>query len=336
MQQVSILGLGLIGVSIGLGLKKWASAQKGGPPLAITGYDHDLNRQRQAKSMAAIDTEARDLPSAVRTADLVILAVPIGVIEEVMTDCAPHLHTGATVTDVASVKAPVLEAARRLLPITVSFIGGHPMAGGTGSIDAARADLFAGARWCLTPSVRANETAIETVLGLVAALGAERYFVDAAEHDGLVAAVSHLPFSVAAALVRAVTADPAWREMRLLAAGGFRDTTRVAEGSPTMHRDIALANADALTRWLDRMVEEMTALRGLIASSDGAALLTYFEATQDARIRWRIDRERQTEAAGPAVDAPDIPTLGESMQQMFFGNLGRRRRPPRDDGRGQS
>jgi len=102
------------------------------------------------------------------------------------------------------------------------------------------------ARWCVVPSVRASEAAIELVLGLAAALGARAYFVDASEHDGLVAAISHLPFTVAAALTKAVTDDPAWREMKLLAAGGFRDTTRLAEGSPGMHRDIAIANAAAL------------------------------------------------------------------------------------------
>jgi prephenate dehydrogenase len=332
VQQIAILGLGLIGTSIGLGLKRWAGTQKAGPPLAITGYDHDLNRQRQAKAMKAIDTEARDLPAAVRNADLVILAVPIGVVEEVMADCAPHLRAGATVTDVASVKAPVLAAARRLLPTTISFVGGHPMAGGTGSIDAARADLFDGARWCIVPAVRAGEDAVEIVVGLAVALGAETYFVDAAEHDGLVAAISHLPFSVAAALVQAVTADPAWREMKLLAAGGFRDTTRVAEGSPVMHRDIALANAEALTRWLDRLAEELTRLRDTVAGGDAAALLAYFEASQDARIRWRIERERTTEP-GSERGLPEVPTLGESMQSMFFGSFGRRRRPGRDDRR---
>ena len=326
MQQVAVLGLGLIGTSIGLGLRRWAAAQSGAAPVQVIGYDADLNRQRQAHSMKAIDIEARDLPSAVRTADLVILAVPVGALSEMMQDCAPHLKAGATITDVASTKAAVMAWAREQLPTTVSFVGGHPMAGGTASIEAARADLFEGARWCIVPSVRATEEAVELVLGMVAALGAKSYFVDADEHDGLVAAISHLPFTLAAALTQAVTADQAWREMKVLAAGGFRDTTRLAEGSPSMHRDIALANATALTRWLDQMIEELGRARALVAAEDAAGLLTYFEQAQDQRIRWRIERERAAEGEAGAHDMAEVPSLGESMQQMFFGGLGRRRK----------
>jgi prephenate dehydrogenase len=326
MQQVAVLGLGLIGTSIGLGLRAWVAGQKPSPEVSVVGYDADLNRQRQAKSMKAIDVEARDLPSAVRDADLIVLAVPIGELAEVMRDCAPHLKAGATVTDVASVKAPVIAWAKEILPVTVSFVGGHPMAGGTGSIDAARADLFADARWCLVPSVRASEAAIELVLGLAGALGARTYFVDADEHDGLVAAISHLPFTLAAALTKAVTADPAWREMKLLAAGGFRDATRLAEGSPAMHRDIAVSNATALVHWIDQMVAELGRARELVAAGDPAALLAYFEATQDSRIRWRVERERATEESGGEPGMPEVPSLGETMQSMFFGGLVRRRR----------
>jgi prephenate dehydrogenase len=327
MQQIAVLGLGLIGTSIGLGVRRWAAQQPGDSPVQIVGYDADLSRQRQARAMKAIDVEARDLPAAVRAADLVVLAVPVGTMAEVMQDCAPHLKAGATVTDVASTKASVIAWARETLPITVSFVGGHPMAGGTGSIEAARADLFEGARWCVVPAVRADEAAVELVLGLVAALGARSYFVDADEHDGLVAAISHLPFSLAAALTQAVAADPAWREMKVLAAGGFRDTTRLAEGSPIMHRDIAVANAAALTRWLDRMIEELGRTRDLVAAENAEGLLAYFEQAQDQRIRWRVEQEREAaEAAGAPPPMAQVPSLGDSMQQMFFGGLGRRRR----------
>jgi prephenate dehydrogenase len=269
----------------------------------------------------------------VREADLVILAAPIGELAQLMEDCAAHLKHGATVTDVASVKMAVMEWARLKLPTTVHFIGGHPMAGGTGSIDGARADLFAKARWCVVPSVRASQAAVELVLGLVAALGARSYFVDASEHDGLVAGISHLPFTVAAALTEVIASDPAWRELKLVAAGGFRDTTRVAEGSPIMHRDIALANGPALLGWLDRLIDELGHARQLVADGNSAALLAYFEQTQDQRLRWRIERERELAGGGQPDALPEIPTLGESMQQMLFGGLARRRRPDRDERR---
>lgn len=325
MQTVSIMGLGLIGTSIGLGLHRWAAKQRETGAVRVIGYDADLNHQRQAKALKAIDVEARDLPAAAREADLVILATPISALPELMQDCAPHLKHGATVTDVASTKANVLRWASQYLPTTVSFVAGHPMAGGTGSTEAARADLFDNARWCIIPSVQANQAAIDLVLGLAAALGARSYFVDADEHDGLVAAISHLPFTAAAALTQALVTDPAWREMKLLAAGGFRDSTRLAEGSPVMHRDIAIANSAALTRWLDRLIEELGRARTLVASEDAEKLLAYFDTAQDQRIRWRVERERQTEEASGTTGGADMPSFSDSVQQMLFGNLGRRR-----------
>ena len=325
MQQVAVLGLGLIGASIGMGLREW-SAQQPQPVLRVVGYDADLNRQREARARKAIDIEARDLPSAVREADLVVLAAPIGELAQLMRDCAPHLRPGTTVTDVASVKGVVMDWAKGHLPATAHFVGGHPMAGATGSIEAARADLFAGARWCVVPSVGASQDAVQLVLGLAGALGATTYFVDAHEHDGLVAAISHLPFTVAAALTRSIAEDPAWREMKALAAGGYRDTTRLAEGSPVMHRDIAVANAAALTRWLDHVIEELGRARTLVTDAEPAALLAYFEAAQDERIRWRVERERNQSAEHDPAGS-DVPTLGETMQRFFFGGLAQRARP---------
>src|ERR671915_995915 len=182
-----------------------------------------------------------------------------------------HLKAGAVVTDVGSTKAQVLGWADEVLPRTVSFVGGHPLAGKAQSIEAAEADLFKGATWCVCPSVRAEEDAIRNVLGLIAATEAEPFFVDPTEHDAFVAGISHLPFVLSAALMRAVSADPSWRDMRTLTAGGFRDVSRLAAGSPAMHRDILLTNRDAVGRWIDAVVGTLGEVRQTLASGDERA-----------------------------------------------------------------
>ena len=192
------------------------------------------------------------------------------------------------VTDTGSTKAQVLVWANDLLPRTVSFVGGHPMAGKSQSIEAAEADLFKDATWCVTPSVHASEDAIRNVLGLIAALNAEPYFIDPAEHDAYVAGVSHLPFIAAISLINAVTSDTAWRDMRTLAATGLKDTTRLALGSPEMHRDIAMTNRDAIVRWMDRYIEELHALRSELAEGGddlSKSVHERFERAQDERAK---------------------------------------------------
>ena len=267
MQRVAIVGLGLIGGSIGLGLKRWAADQgKGGSaPLQIVGFDTDLDQQSYAKKINAVDKTEWRLPNAIDGADIVILATPVGAMQELLSDIAPHLKEGAIVTDVGSTKADVIRWADEILPPTVSFVGGHPMAGKAISIEGADADLFKGATWIITPSVRADDSALRNVLGLVAALGAEAFFVDAAEHDAYVAGVSHLPFVLAATLTNALGTDSSWKDMKSLTAGGFKDMTRLASGSPVMHRDIVLTNRAAIVRWIDQFEAELNAVRDLIA-----------------------------------------------------------------------
>ena len=260
MQKVAIVGLGLIGGSIGLGLKQWSAANsKSGrqPALEIAGFDQNLEHQRRAKKIGAVDRTEWELRRAVHDADLIILATPVVAMKEIMADIAPLLRSGAVVTDTASTKAEVLEWANEILPATVHFVGGHPMAGKAESIDGAEPNLFTGATWCISPSMTANDEAVRTVLGMVAALGAEAFFVDPVEHDAFVAGVSHLPFIVSASIMNALTSDLAWKDMKTLTAGGFRDTTRLASGSPAMHRDIVLTNADSIDRWVAAMIVQL-------------------------------------------------------------------------------
>lgn len=340
MQKVAIIGLGLIGGSVGLGLSAWSKANgDGGQALQLVGFDTDIQQQQYAKKINVVEKTEWDLTRAVRDADIVILCVPVSATEQTFRDIADHLKPGAIVTDTASTKADVLRWAGELLPRTVHFVGGHPMAGKAQSIEGAEATLFKGATWCVCPSVRASEDAIKNVLGIIGALEAEPYFVDPEEHDAHVAGVSHLPFVLSAALMRATSKDTSWRDMRSLSATGFRDMTRLASGSPAMHRDITLTNRESVTRWVDAMVVELGDFRKqLNGEAPEAAMEEYFMSAREARADWAT----QTHREGELVQDTDSELAGASMSgqmgRLFFGSLLSRRRSierptSRDDGR---
>jgi len=331
MQRVAIVGLGLIGGSIGLGLRRWAeeNGQGGHASLEIVGFDTDLQQQQYAKKLHAVDKTAWQLVQAVRDADVVVIATPVLAMRDVFSDIAPHLKSGAVVTDTGSTKVQVLAWANELLPRTVNFVGGHPMAGKSQSIEAAEADLFKGATWCVTPSVSASEDAIRNVLGIVAALSAEPYFIDPAEHDAYVAGVSHLPFVLSAALMNAVSRDASWRDMKTLTSTGFRDVTRLAAGSPDMHRDILLTNRDAVRRWIDNYIASLTDLRRTLEEEGDEAtkdLGEFFEKARDARADWSTQTTREGELLQGTSGELSPETLSEQMGRMLLGGFAKRRR----------
>ena len=330
MERVAIIGLGLIGTSIGLGLREWDAADnKGGAKLRVVGFDVDLEQQQQAKRMKAVDETTWDLPSAVRDADLVIVATPVGAVREVFATIGDHLKHGSVVTDTCSTKVQVMLWARELLPTTTNFIGGHPLAGKTQSTEGAESTLFRGATWCVTPPVKAPEAAIQTVLGLAAALGAEAQFIDPLEHDAFVGGVSHLPFVVSSVLMRTVSAGPGWRDMRTLTATGFRDVSRLAAGSPTMYRDICLTNRESLLRWLDEYTAGLHEVRALLADQsdeEGKALEAYFARARDARADWATAERSDGELRQETEDELSKTSISGQFSQMLFGGLARRRR----------
>jgi prephenate dehydrogenase len=335
MQRVAIIGLGLIGGSIGMGLRRWSQQNgKGGEgALDVVGFDTDLDQQHYAKKIGAVDRAEWELAKAIRDADLVIVCTPVLAVKEIFADIAPHLKSGAVVTDTGSTKVQVLAWARELLPTTVSFIGGHPMAGKAQSIEGAEADLFKGATWCVTPSVSAEDAAIRNVLGMIAALGAEPYFLDPGEHDAYVAGISHLPFVLAATLMNTLAKDPSWRDMKSLTAGGFRDMTRLAGGSPDMHRDIAVTNREALTRWIDAYLDSLQRFRASLQVDDEAAvadLNAVFTRARDARAEWATQTTREGELLQGTQAELSKEGFGDQMGRMLFGGFMRRKANPAD------
>lgn len=328
MQQIGIIGLGLVGSSIGMGLRKWANAD-GKPKVEVVGFDIDVANERYAKGkLSAVDRTVGSLPAIAEACDLLVIATPVRAMRDVFEIIAPHVREGATITDAGSTKAAVLEWARELLPPTVSFVGGHPMAGNTRGIEGASAELFAGATWVVIPTVNAGDAAVQNVVGLVSALGATPRFLDATEHDAYVAGISHLPLAVSAALVHALSADASWRDMKTLTAGGFRDTTRLAAGDPIMARDIFLTNRASIARWLDRQIDELEKLRALLAEPGGESdkrIEEWFTEARDTRAEWATQEGKSGELLQNTNEE-----LNEDMKASFgrllFGNLASRKR----------
>lgn len=259
--RIAVIGLGLIGGSIGLALKQanWREAE-------IVGYVRRQEVGALALKLGAVDKVETSLRRVVNGADIIIVSTPVLTIKDIFSQIAPDLSPGSIVTDVASTKVQVMRWAEEILPSWISFIGGHPMAGKeTSGIVAAKADLFHNCTYCLIPSNKAAPEAAQTLTDMVIKLGAVPLTIDAQEHDNLVAGISHLPMLLSVVLVLATTKNPSWQMMAQLAASGYRDTTRLASGNPEVNAHICLSNSDAIISWIDIFIEELTRLRGLIA-----------------------------------------------------------------------
>jgi prephenate dehydrogenase len=287
MIHITIIGMGLIGTSLGMALRDADERPAALAPVHITGYDQDPRSTSTARGRLAIDHEAKSLEQAVAQAQVVVVATPVQVIRTIFAQLAPLLPEGTIVTDTASTKALVCDWARELLPEGVAFVGGHPMAGREqAGPQAADANLFAGAIYCLTPAADTAPHAIDTVEALVSTAGARPYYLDPHEHDAYVAGISHLPFLLSAALVEITSRSPAWKEMATLAASGFRDVSRLASGDVVMHRDICMTNRAALLRWVNEMMAFLLEVREHLEQEDAEALTHLFEHAKVARDAW--------------------------------------------------
>lgn len=267
-RRICIIGVGLIGGSLGMTVIRRRLAGE------VVGVDLHEDTLRLAEATGAITNGTSTLAAGVTGADLVVLAAPVGEYSRIFTALGPLLAPGTIVTDVGSTKAGVVKAAEELLPDTVSFVGGHPMAGSEqAGILGADAFLLENAVYLLTPSERTNPEALAKLKEFCTALGARVMTFEPTEHDLMVAAVSHLPHLLAAALVNTVARVKADHPDTLaLAAGGFRDTTRVAMGSPVMWRDIFLANREPVLELISRFKQTLTEVEELVAKADGESI----------------------------------------------------------------
>jgi len=320
MPKIAIVGTGLIGTSIALGLKQ-ARAQN----LELVGTDLERRSRDGAQKRKAFDRIEVAFTAAVRDADIVVLATPVMAMRDVLETIAPHLQQGCIVTDVGSSKRVVLEWAEELLPKSVDFVGGHPMAGKESSgPEAADADLFQGKAYCIIPGAGASNQAVSEVTGLAEALGAVPYFIGAQEHDSYVAAVSHLPFMLSVALVGCTSKSANWGDMAQLASTGYRDLSRLASGDPVMHRDICVTNPEEILAWVDSFIRELYEMRKLLANEegddrgpDGEAIRQMFQEASDARAGLLAGAVNPSARTQPV--APEIPSFTENLGRMLLG-----------------
>jgi len=242
----------------------------------------------ECDKLGVVDHATGDPLRAVENADLLVLCTPLAQMREVLQKMLPALERGATVTDVGSVKANVVQELEPLVAEAGGhFVGSHPMAGTEKmGASAARADLFVNAVCVITPTPRSSPDAIARVEQFWRDVGGCPLRMTPAEHDDLVSRSSHLPHVVAAELANYVLSPAHPKEQAILCANGFRDATRIASGSPEMWRDIALANRSNLTRVLGVFIEDLQEFRLALEKADSKAVEEFFEKAKQRRDAW--------------------------------------------------
>jgi prephenate dehydrogenase len=300
--RAAVIGTGLIGGSIGLALRArgWH----------VTGRDADPARAARARELGALDEVGED-----SQADVTFVATPVSAIVD---EARQALARGGVVTDVGSVKGPIVAGVDH-----PRFIGGHPMAGSEQEgVDGASADLFAGATWVLTPRLDTDGDAYTRVRSIVTAVGGEVIALPPERHDELVAMVSHVPHLAAASLM-VLAAEGAEEHAALLrlAAGGFRDMTRIAAGHPGIWPDICSQNREAIVKTLDQLTAALSAMRDLVVMGDRRGLLQALERARVARASLPVRGDRPAELAEIRVPVPDRPGVLAEVTTLL-GELG--------------
>lgn len=274
--RVAVLGVGLIGGSIGLAARARAGAE-------VCGYDPDAQVRQRALALGALDTAAADVPGAVAGADVVFAAAPVGALADTVALALASAPEGCVVSDVGSTKRFLADAAR-----DQRFIGGHPLAGAeTAGVEHARADLFDGATWYLTPAKGSTSGLLyERLYGLLRDFGARPVAIDAHTHDRLMACVSHLPHVLANLLVAQASELLGEPGERVPAVGpSFRDATRVAGANSAIWTDIYMSNRDALVAGIDELAARLAQVRGWLEAQDAGAVRDWNERARAGRER---------------------------------------------------
>ncbi len=281
-KKVTLAGVGLLGGSLGLALRERRLAD------SVAGFVRRAASVRQCEKAGAVDVATVDLREAVTGAELIVLCTPIAQMRPLVESMLAFIQPGAIVTDVGSVKAGIVQALPPLLEKAgAHFVGSHPMAGSekTG-VAAARADLFLDAVCVITPTRESNPTAVQRVTRLWRSVGSRVLRLNPEAHDEMVSRSSHLPHVIAAQLSNLVLSPASDKHQAKLCANGFRDTTRIASGSPEMWRDIALANRENLLGAIDSFEQGLSSFKRALKSGDQAAISRFFAEAKARRDRW--------------------------------------------------
>lgn len=277
-----VIGVGLIGGSFALDLRKKGLVGR------VTGVGRGRANLEKARELGIIDAIADSAVEAVKDADLVLLAIPVGAMAAVFRDIAAALPAQCVLTDAGSTKQDVVAAARAGLGGKIGqFVPGHPIAGAeTSGAEAARTGLYYHKPCVLTPLAENAPAAVETVQAAWKACGAQVSLMEPERHDHVFAAVSHLPHMVAFALMEELAGRPDAETYFRHAGSGFRDFTRIAGSHPEMWRDISLANKDALVAEMDAFIAKLSGIRNLLETGDSEALEGLFSRAREARLNW--------------------------------------------------
>ncbi len=281
-QKITLVGVGLLGGSLGLAIKQRRLADE------VHGFVRRTASIAECERLGVVDHATLDLHRAVENADLVILCTPLAQMPPVTEQMLPAIKPGAIITDVGSVKGSLI---RELEPLVTSvdahFVGSHPMAGAEKmGVSAARADLFEESVCVITPTADSESTAVGQVEEFWRAVGARPLRLTPEIHDELVSRSSHLSHVVAAELANYVLSPAHPKEQAMLCANGFRDTTRIASGSPEMWRDIALANHEHLARVLGVFIEDLQEFQLALRNGDQKTIAEFFEKAKQRRDQW--------------------------------------------------
>lgn len=325
--QITIIGLGQIGASIGLALADRKDL------LQRTGHDRESGAARQASKIGAVDKTIANLPASVRDADLVILSLPMDQIRETMEIIAEDLKEEAVVMDTGPVKEVVAAWAGELLPPKRYYVGLTPVInpnylhGTDTGIEAARADLFRSGLIAISAPTRTSSEAIKLAADLTRLLGAQPMFADPLEMDGLMAATHLLPQLVGAALLNATVDQPGWREARKVAGRAYAEVTGpiVQLSEPKTLATSALLNRDNILRVMDSTIAALQAMRNDIDLQEDAALVERLEHARKGRERWWKQRAAGDFSDGDAVAGDDLPTSSDIFSRLL--GFGRKRKP---------
>ena len=281
-KKITLVGVGLLGGSLGMALRKRRLAG------SVAGFVRRPASVVECEQLGAVTQATLDLQHAVAGAELIVLCTPIAQMRGLVEQMLPALKRGAIVTDVGSVKGSVVRDLEALVARAgAHFVGSHPMAGAERmGVAAARANLFEGAVCVVTPTRRSDPVAVRKVDQLWKSVGARLLSLTPKEHDDLVSRSSHLPHVVAAQLANLILGPGHPKEQGMLCANGFRDTTRIASGSPEMWRDIALANRKNLSQALAAFTSGLQGFRRALEKGDARAVAEFFEQARERRERW--------------------------------------------------
>ena len=279
-EKVCIVGLGLIGGSIGLAIKRLNTSNQ------ITGYARSNSTLERAIELGLVDSVKDNLKDAVNNSDLVILATPLSTFRELVEEMSPFLKKGCIITDTGSAKLTVIEDLKDILPNGVEFVPGHPIAGTEESgPDAGFAELFDN-RWCiLTPTEDNSSNAVDLVKDFWESIGSKVEIMDPMHHDKVLAITSHIPHLIAFNIVGTANnlANVTEKEVVKYSAGGFRDFTRIAASDPKMWSDIFTYNSDAVLEMLDLFSNDLAKLKAAVIKKDSDLLFSNFEKTREVR-----------------------------------------------------